>query len=143
MTEKYLEYTANFGKTYTSLTEWERRAKIFLANDELIREWNNSNLGIKTELAHNKYSDWEQFEYTGLLTHKKVQSERVDQISEPIVMSSSREIVSGDVDWRKTGAVGPVKNQGHCGSCWAFATASVLESAYFFENGHYTALSEQ
>ena len=58
-------------------------------------------------------------------------------------MSSSREIVSGDVDWRKTGAVGPVKNQGHCGSCWAFATASVLESAYFFENGQYKALSEQ
>ena len=59
MTEKYLEYAAAFGKTYSSVSEWERRAKIFQANDELMREWNNSDLGSKTELAHNKYSDWE------------------------------------------------------------------------------------
>ena len=96
-------------------------------------------------LGHNKFSDWDRDEYLGLLTHRKIESDKVrNEFSEQIVaFSSTRDIVSGDVDWRKMGAVGPVKSQGHCGSCWAFATASVLESAYFFEKGRYTALSEQ
>ena len=52
------------------------------------------------------------------------------------------EVPSG-VDWRRQGAVTPVKNQGHCGSCWTFASAETVESRWFLKTGELQDLSEQ
>lgn len=46
-------------------------------------------------------------------------------------------------DWRDTGLVSSVKDQGNCGSCWAFATVGVLESAVLINIGVEYDLSEQ
>lgn len=47
------------------------------------------------------------------------------------------------LDWRDTGIVSAVRNQGYCGSCWAFGTVGIMESAIAKAGGPLTDLSEQ
>jgi len=44
-------------------------------------------------------------------------------------------------DWRDKGAVTDVKDQGQCGSCWAFSTTETIESAYQLAGNKLTELS--
>lgn len=48
-----------------------------------------------------------------------------------------------EYNWREHSGVSPVKNQGHCGSCWTFSTVGCLEAHALIKYGEFTPLAEQ
>jgi len=70
----------------------------------------------------------------------------VDGVMAPIGFLAGEEQVADapeSFDWRDHGAVTPVKNQGQCGSCWAFSTIANIEGQYFLKNNKLVEFAEQ
>jgi len=51
--------------------------------------------------------------------------------------------IPASVDWRTTNVVSPVKDQGVCGSCWAFSSSEAIEGQYAMKHNEIIILSEQ
>nr|XP_020191200.1 vignain-like [Aegilops tauschii subsp. strangulata] len=58
-------------------------------------------------------------------------------------MHGSRVAAPSSVDWWQKGAVTAVKDQGQCGSCWAFSTIAVVDDINAIRTKNLTSLSEQ
>lgn len=86
------------------------------------------------------FSDMSQEEFKATKLGYKPQAERTNML---VLDLEGLPNASRAVDWRQKGAVTPVKDQGSCGSCWAFSTTEEVESQVFMKTGKLPVLSTQ
>jgi len=136
---QFTSFVKTHNKKYTH-DEFFSRFNTFKTNMEKIRIHNNS--GARFTQGVNAFADmtWEEFHST------KLGLNRVD--NSYLRAKNERKIVTdqpnaASVDWRTKGIVTPVKDQGQCGSCWAFSTTGSVEGAYAQKTGKLVSLSEQ
>jgi len=161
----FAQFTSTFGYNYPTDEEYRFRQAVWNKNHNEVEEINKGN--NKYKLKDNKFSTWTDEEYNNLLSLEfgeetvRGKGEKVSKrgggggkktcgtrrtppcpAPEP---PAPTPVLDDEVtkDWTQEGAVLPVKDQGGCGSCWAFAATAPMEAAHFFNTGDLIHLSEQ
>ncbi|KAL4282673.1 hypothetical protein GQ457_16G014890 [Hibiscus cannabinus] len=137
----YEQWLVHHGKAYNGLGEKQKRFEIFKDNLRFIDE-HNSDDTHSFKLGLNRFADVTNEEYRSTYLGVKKPNRKVSKRSDRYAPRVG-ESLPDSVDWRKNGAVAPVKDQGSCGSCWAFSTVAAVEGINQIVTGDLISLSEQ
>jgi len=144
--ELYQSEFSKFITTYNKKYNHEvffQRYKVFKANFDKIHVHNEGKHSYT--MAMNAFGDmpFDEFHatHTGF-NHVKNDYIRSKNVAESTKLGTEKPLAAA-VDWRTAGAVTPVKDQGQCGSCWAFSATGSMEGAWFLNKKSLISLSEQ
>ncbi|CAN8328275.1 unnamed protein product [Cochlearia groenlandica] len=146
----YLQWSIDHGKTNIHnniINQQDERYNIFKDNLRFIDLHNENNKNGTYKLGLTKFADLTNDEYRKLYLGAKTEPIRriakAKNVNRKYSTAVNGEVVPETVDWRQKGAVNAVKDQGSCGSCWAFSTAAAVEGINKIVTGELISLSEQ
>ncbi|KAF8413768.1 hypothetical protein HHK36_001761 [Tetracentron sinense] len=141
MPERHELWMARYGRVYKDIVEKESRFKIFKANVEYIDSFNS--IGSRPYmLSINEFADQTNEEFRTSRNGYKRSSETKSSTTSSFRYENVTAVPSS-MDWRKKGAVTPVKDQGQCGCCWAFSAVAAMEGITQLTTSKLISLSEQ
>jgi cathepsin L len=134
--KKFEDWKNKHKKTYRSPKEEAHRKKIFQATDDFINKHSNPDFTV----AHNHFSDMTPEEIKATKKGVKIPDSRMVGAT---FVDFRATAAAAAVDWRNHSAVNPIKDQGGCGSCWAFSAIAALEGQYAIKHSKLVSLSEE
>merc|ERR1719466_380010 len=143
--DSWEEFKGKYSKEYDDANEEDYRQNVWSSNVGFISSHNAEyDNGLHDfSVGENEFADMTPDEITsyfnGLIMDRSGHSQAVQLFYSDVAVES----LPTEVDWRKNGSVTPVKNQGHCGSCWAFSATGSLEGQEMIKTKKNVSLSEQ
>ncbi|XP_076927609.1 senescence-specific cysteine protease SAG39-like [Bidens hawaiensis] len=141
MIQRHEQWMARYGRVYKDDLEKETRFKVFKNNVAYIEAFNNAG-NHAYKLSVNEFADQTNHEFKAIRNGFKFPSTPRSGQTTPFRYENVTTVPSS-IDWRKKGAVTPIKDQGQCGSCWAFSTIAATEGITGITTGKLISLSEQ
>ncbi|XP_025097391.1 cathepsin L1-like [Pomacea canaliculata] len=143
--ETWSSFKQQYGKSYESQKEEDLRKEIFLDRVQSIEAHNLKYINKETSfyMDINQFSDWTSEEYRQYNRLQMPTSDAASHLNRTTFLPPLNFQAPSAVDWRSQGYVTGVKDQGQCGSCWAFSSTGSMEGQHFRLTGNLVSLSEQ